>query len=219
MLLNVHSYYSLRYGTIGIEPLTDLLINAGYTAAVLTDINNTTGSLEFLKLCMGKGIKGMAGVEFRNGDTLLYIGIARGAEGFREMNELLTQCNLTETHLPETAPAFNDVYVIYPFGIRQVHELNENEYIGVKPKHLNKIWGSKDYSRYVVWQPVTFANKKDFRLHCQLRAINNNILLSQLLPHQAANREDLLCTRDALLQALDNPDVTVIEGRKVVTEA
>ena len=203
MLLNVHSYYSLRYGTIGIEPLTDLLINAGYTAAVLTDINNTTGSLEFLKLCMGKGIKGMAGVEFRNGDTLLYIGIARGAEGFREMNELLTHCNITDTHLPETAPAFNDVYVIYPFGTRQVHELNENEYIGVKPKHLNKIWGSKDYSRYVVWQPVTFANKKDFRLHCQLRAINNNILLSQLLPHQAANREDLLCTRDALLQAYE----------------
>ena len=203
MLLNVHSYYSLRYGTIGIEPLTDLLINAGYTAAVLTDINNTTGSLEFLKLCMGKGIKGMAGVDFRNGDTLLYIGIARGAEGFMEMNELLTHCNLTDTHLPETAPAFNDVYVIYPFGTKQVHELAENEYIGVKPKHLNKIWGSKDFSRYVVWQPVTFANKKDFRLHCQLRAINNNILLSQLQPHQAANREDLLCTSDTLIQAYE----------------
>ena len=128
MLLNVHSYYSLRYGTIGIEPLIDLLQQAGYDAAVLTDINNTTGSLEFMKLCAERGIKGMVGVEFRNEDTLLYIGIARGAEGFREMNELLTHCNLNKIQLPETAPAFHDVLVIYPFGQRQLHELGGNEY-------------------------------------------------------------------------------------------
>src|ERR1019366_1846803 len=203
MLLNVHSYYSLRYGTMGIEPLIDRLIEAGYDNAVLTDINNTTGSLEYLKHCKAKGFKGFVGVEFRNSDKVLYIGIARGAQGFRELNELLTECNLGKKQLPETAPAFNDVYVVYPFGQKHVNDLKENEYIGVKPKHLNKIWQNdkRELSKYVIWQPVTFANKKDFRLHCQLRAINNNILLSQLQAHQAADRDDLLCTRDKLLNA------------------
>ena len=115
MLINVHSYYSLRYGTIGIEPLIDQLILAGYDNAILTDINNTTGSLEYLKQCNAKGFRGQVGVEFRNGDTVLFIGIAKGSQGFRELNELLTQCNLTNTPLPEIAPAFNDVYVVYPF--------------------------------------------------------------------------------------------------------
>ena len=202
MLLNVHSYYSLRYGTLGIEPLTDVLIKAGYDAVVLTDINNTTGSLELMKHCIGKGLKANAGVEFRNGDSTLYIGIAKGSEGFRELNELLSISNLTKTPLPETAPAFNDVYVVYPFGNRQVQELRENEYIGIKQMHLNKLWhSSNDIGKYVIWQPVTFANKKDFKLHCQLRAIDNNILLSQLQQNQAAGRDELLITKQALLDA------------------
>ena len=218
MLLNVHSYYSLRYGTLGIEPLIDLLIQAGYESAILTDINNTTGSLEFLKHCNTKGFRGQVGVEFRHGDTILYIGITKGAQGFRELNELLTQSNLTNTPLPEIAPEFNDVYVIYPFGQRQVNDLRENEYIGVKPRHLNKIWQSskKELSKYVVWQPVTFANKKDFRLHCQLRAINNNILLSQLQAHQAASRDDLLCTKDKLMEAYQSFPQIISNTQKLI---
>ncbi len=203
MLLNVHSYYSLRYGTIGIEPLIELLMQAGYDSAVLTDINNTTGSLEFLKKCKGKGIKGNVGVEFRNGDNLLYIGIARGAKGFQELNELLSECNLGAKPLPVVAPVFNDVYVIYPFEKREEHELRENEFIGVKASHLNKLWQKVKIrkEKYVIWQPITFANKNDFRLHCQLRAINHNILLSQLQPHQAASRDDLLIPKGILLNA------------------
>ena len=201
MLLNIHSYYSLRYGTIGLEPLIDMLIDAGYTEAVLTDINNTTASLDFIRLCKAKGLTGHVGVEFRDGDTVLYIGIARGTQGLWELNELLTKCNLNSIEIPKVAPEFNDVLVIYPFEHRQVNELRENEYIGVKAKHLNKIWGSKDYSRYVMWHPVTFADKKDFRLHCQLRAINSNILLSQLQANQAASRDDVLIPRVKLIDA------------------
>ncbi len=203
MLLNVHSYYSLRYGTIGIEPLIDLLIQMGYDSVVLTDINNTTGSLEFLKKCIGKAIKGNVGVEFKNSDTLLYIGIAKNGKGFQELNELLTYSNMNKQPLPETAPAFNDAYVIYPFEQKQVSELRDNEFIGVKQKHLNKLWliDQKHIHKYVIWQPVTFANKNDFKLHCQLRAIDNNILLSQLQQNQAASRDELLCSRDAVLSA------------------
>ncbi len=210
MLLNIHSYYSLRYGTIGIEPLIELLKEGGYDCATITDINNTTGSLEFIKRCKAKSIKGNVGVEFRKDDTLLYIGIAKGQKGFQELNELLSQSNLENRPLPDFAPAFDDVYVIYPLGTVDPANLRDNEYIGVKPTQLNKIWQSakKQNAKYVMWQPITFANKNDFRLHCQLRAINNNILLSQLHPNQVANREDLFVSRDQLLYAFrDYPQI------------
>lgn len=200
MLLNVHSYYSLRYGTIGIEPLVEKILQNGYDVAALTDINNTTGSLEYLKLCQEKGIKGVVGAEFRNGCKLLYIAIAKGAGGFQEINELLTAKNFSKNEFEELAPAFNDVFVIYPFCENRIYRLKENEFIGVKPTHLNKVLATKgNHSKYVIWQPVTFADKNDFRLHCQLRAIDNNILLSQLQQHQAANREDLLIDRTTLI--------------------
>ena len=215
MLLNVHSYYSLRYGTIGVEPLIDRLIQAGYDTAVITDINNTTGCLEYIKHCNNKGFRGNVGVEFRNGDTLLYIGIAANAQGFQELNELLTSCSLRGEKLTDFAPVFNNVYVVYPFGY--AHPLRENEFIGVKPKHLNKMRSNKAaHDKYVVWHPVTFDNKKDFRLHCQLRAINNNILLSQLQPHQVGDRDELLIPKDLLLNAYKDFPQVINNTRKLM---
>ena len=49
MLLNVHSYYSLRYGTLSPEMLVDKLMQKGYDTAVLTDINNSSGVFEYVK--------------------------------------------------------------------------------------------------------------------------------------------------------------------------
>ena len=198
MLLNVHSYYSLRYGTIGIDPLIDLLIAAGYDTAVLTDINNTTGALEFVRKCLQKGLQPNVGVEFRQGDIFRYIGIARNAEGLKELNDLLTGITFRTHTLEETAPAFNNVLVLYPF--EYVHALRDNEYIGVKKVQLNKVRASTvSRSRMVIWHPVTIEKLKDFRLHCQLRAIDNNILLSQLQKQQAGTREDILIPCATLL--------------------
>jgi len=202
MLLNVHSWYSLRYGTLSVEHLPAMLRQRGYDAAVLTDINNSTGALEFIKYCQEQGFRGYAGMEFRDGDRLLYFCIAKNNRGFAELNALMTDCNLTGKKLPEVAPAFNDAYVVYPFGSRKWSELRENEYIGVQPKHLTKIVFEKKeaMSRYVVWQPVSFEDDKGYLLHRQLRAINSNILLSQLQPEQCAETSERLCTKDELLQ-------------------
>ena len=89
MLLNVHSYYSLRYGTISLETLVDMLLAAGHEVAALTDINNTTGALEYFKYCTAKGLRAVLGVEFRNGNELLFIGLAKNALGFKELNDVL----------------------------------------------------------------------------------------------------------------------------------
>lgn len=200
MLLILHSYFSLRYGTLSIDQLVNGLVDRGYDTAVLTDINNSTGSLQFIKACRDKGINGLAGIEFRNGDELLYIGIARNANGFREMNELLTEHNRTKTALPPLAPLFKDVTIIYPFekGINNL--LREHEFIGIRSIHLNKIRIKFEHFRnkFVIWQPVTFITSQQFHLHRQLRAIDHNILISQLSPAMAADQFEVFPSRQNL---------------------
>jgi DNA polymerase-3 subunit alpha len=202
MLINTHSYYSLRYGTLSPQQLCLMMKQYGYHTAVLTDINNSSGFFDFLKCCRELGLNGLAGMELRNGNELLYIGIARNAQGFAELNELMSHSNLTKTPLPKTAPPFRHVYVVYPYGSRTVSQLNENEYIGIRPQHRNKIINDGALlNKYVIWHPISFADKAGFNLHCQLRAINHNILLSQLQAQQRGGPDERPVSQDRLLKA------------------
>jgi len=116
MYINCHSYYSLRYGTLSVERLSELAAAAGVERMVLTDINNTTGVPDFVRECRSRNITPAAGIEFRDGNRLLYIGIARNNEGFRELNEFLTHHNISGEPLPLRPPSFPNAYVIYPAG-------------------------------------------------------------------------------------------------------
>ncbi len=116
MYLNCHTYYSLRYGTLSAERLVELAAAAGVRHLVLTDINTTTGIPQFVRECRSRNIIPAAGIEFRDGNKLLYIGIARNNEGFRELNEFLTDHNITGTPLPGRPPPFPNAFIIYPSG-------------------------------------------------------------------------------------------------------
>lgn len=216
MLINCHSYYSLRYGTIAIEDLVNLLIREGYDTAVLTDINNSTGVLEFIGHCQRKGFNGLTGIEFRNGPHLLYIGIARNNAGFGQLNDFLTRHNLQKEPLPEQAPQLQDVFFVYPFQPEKQQQLQDNEYIGIRPSQLTKIvMRPKSFQdRLVIWAPVSFSKLEEFRLHCQLRAISHNILLSQLKPHQAGSREEVLLSQPELISRYSSfPQIIINTGK------
>ena len=135
MYLNCHSYYSLRYGTLSIEKLVEQAAEAcdparttrlagairklalsedTRPAMALTDINNSTGSMDFIAACKERGIKPIAGIEFRQEDRLLYVGLARNNDGFRELNEFLSYHNLRNIPFPDKPPAFNNVFLVYP---------------------------------------------------------------------------------------------------------
>jgi DNA polymerase-3 subunit alpha len=202
MLLNLHSYYSLRYGILSINQLVGGLTCRGYDTAVLTDINNSTGSLIFIKACMEAGIKGLAGMEFRNGDELLYICIAKNESGFKELNDLQTVCNRTKRPHENMAPAFKYVAVIYPFGKKLERPLLEHEYIGIRHTHLTKIrlQNNEAMECYVIWQPASFTNSKEYKLHTQLRAIDHNLLISQLKPGQYAEASEVFPSKAQLLE-------------------
>ena len=165
MYLNCHSYYSLRYGTMTIEKFVESAIQKGVNALALTDINSTMGTIDFVKACTQNGIYPVAGIEFRNGNDLLYIGIACNNEGFRELNEFLTNCSIDSSIIPAEAPAFREVYIIYPFTGIKNKRLRDNELIGVKPTDLTRLATSEYHykqNKLVALFPVTFAGYEEY---------------------------------------------------------
>ena len=113
MFLNCHSYFSLRYGTLPVEELVEAAHQHGIGSLALTDINNSTGVPDFVKACRQAGIKPITGIEFRDDDKLLYVGIARNREGMRELNELLTHHNISATPLPERPLKLDNCFIMY----------------------------------------------------------------------------------------------------------
>lgn len=194
MFLNCHSYYSLRYGTLSVESLIAAAKKFNIPSLALTDINTSMGIPDFVRECNENGIKPIAGIEFRNHENqLLYVAIAKNNEGLREINEFLSQHNLSRTPLPALTPEFNHVYVIYPFDKSSEVKLRDFEFIGIKPSQLNRLITSPIRiisSKLIVLQTVTFDNEEDYELHCHLRAIDNNVLLSRLSPDQIASKDE-----------------------------
>ena len=210
MYLNCHSYYSLHYGTLSIADLLDLAILNGIQTIALTDINTTMGIPEFVKEAELKGIKPIAGCEFRNDDDLLFIGLAKNREGLKELNDWQTEHNLQEQTYPANAPEFKHVYVIYPFGRKSPNELRENEFTAIKASQLNKLLTSgyrKHPDKLVVWQPVTFKNKEGQFLHKTLRAIDHNVLISKLQENQFASQPETIDYYDLMNQFRDYPEI------------
>lgn len=207
MYLNCHTYFSLRYGTLSPEELVQLAASHKVDILVLTDINNSTGILDFIKACRKKNITPIVGIEFRHNNQPLYTGIAINNEGFRELNSFLTHHNLTNKPLPNNAPSFKHCYVVYPFSTHAPEQLNDNEYAGIRHRELNRLISSPFRDRQdklLVWQPITFRNRAGYELHRHLRAIDNNILLSQLQPYDLALETEWFVAPDKLKAAFNN---------------
>src|SRR5512133_1799562 len=133
MFLNIHSYFSLRYGTLSIGSIVEKARSLGLPSLALTDINNTMGMIDFVKQCGEAGIQPIAGIEFRDADhRLLYTGIARNNQGFRELNEFLSIHNESGAELPVRPEEFQQAYLVYPSSSFP-ESLRENELIGIPP--------------------------------------------------------------------------------------
>ncbi len=196
MYLNCHSYYSLRYGTLSEVELLDLAIEHKQNCIALTDINNTSAGLNFVRRAKEKNIKPILGIDFRNGNQQCYVTLARNNEGYLELNNFLSKHLHSKTSFADKSPVFQNAFIIYPF--ERVMELDkttfsENEFIGIGPKDLNRLRFSK-YSTYkdklVLLLPVSFNSKRDYNTHRLLRAIDTNTLLSKLPAEEQASFEE-----------------------------
>ena len=115
MYLNCHSYYSFKYGTMSPEELLREAKRKGISCIALTDINSTSGILDFFRLAKNHEIKPVAGIDFRNGVEQKFIGIAKNRDGFYELNKFLSHHLHTGEKFADRAPEFENSFVIYPF--------------------------------------------------------------------------------------------------------
>ncbi|MBC9798415.1 DNA polymerase III subunit alpha [Sinomicrobium weinanense] len=207
MYLNCHSYYSLRFGTFSEVDLLELARENHVTQLALTDINNTSACLNFIRKASTYNIKPIVGIDFRNGINQQFVGIAKNNEGFRQLNTWLSEHLHLERPIPQQAPDLPGTVFIYPFEKVLLHGMEafkEHEYIGISVKDLRKLPFSK-YIGYkdklIVLQPVTFRSKRDYNAHRLLRAIGNNILLSKLSTEEVASEDEKMYPVENLYQA------------------
>lgn len=198
MYLNVHSYNSLCYGTMPIADLVAKAAASGYRVLPLTDINTTMGVADFVFECKKLNLRPVAGCEFRNGNELLYVALAKDNSGYAELNVFLTQHNISKLPYSEQAPQWENVFVIYPFGKRNPNSLRENEFLGVRLSQLTKLFRCDCLDKLVMMQPLTFADENDFQLHRNLRAIDRNVLLSRLEKEDCADDDEIFLSSERL---------------------
>jgi len=194
MYLNCHSFHSLRYGTIPLADLVEQGAASRVKALALTDINTVTGIYDFYTACKAVDIKPLVGIEFRQDNKLLYIGLAKNREGIGEMCRFLTWHNFEDVALPEQAPDFANVSIIYPVENLPT-TLKDYEHIGIRPEQVTLLfsrqWHDK-IDKMVVLQPVTYRTKKEYNLHKILRAIELNVIGSKLVKDDYCRETEVL---------------------------
>lgn len=250
MYFNCHSHFSFQYGTLSISSIFDEAKKHRVKKLVLTDINNTSAYIELLRVIKERRheweLEIALGIEFREANDILYIGIARNDEGFQELNKYLSHRNTSSSSLARQAPYFSNAYIIYPINNAPAY-LRENEFIGIRTKDLNKIFRNKlsvpvkhdqaqapsptgkqhfiDFplDKMVVWQPVTFSSdpvkaKQGYNIHRLLRAINHNTLLSKLPPEIQADSDEVMRPETELKSLFSNYPTLISNCEKIIDD-
>jgi DNA polymerase-3 subunit alpha len=225
--LNVHTSLSFKYGTLSPEEIFIQAQSLGIKKIAITEINNTSSYIELLRIIDERKdeyqLELAVGMEFREGNELRFITISRNNRGFEEINRYRSYLNLKQLPVPDRAPAFNNVFVIYPYG-GAIHPetLRENEFLGVRGSQVNKLpvipqfraWEDK----LVILQPVTFKDKITHNIHRLLRAIDNNTLLSKLAPQQQAHDDEIMLSENKLEELFVNHPVIIANTRRLLGE-
>jgi DNA polymerase-3 subunit alpha len=173
--------------------LLSLAQSMNISCLALTDINNTSACLNFIRIASKYKIKPVVGIDFRNGADQLYVGLAKNNAGFLALNNFLSEHKHAKKQLPKQAPFFEDAYIIYPYkkaALFVQKKYNKNEFIGVSPQDLSHLIFSPLKileDKLVVLQTVTFTTKTQYNTHRLLRAIDNNTLLSKLSKSEEAD--------------------------------
>jgi DNA-directed DNA polymerase III PolC len=246
MYLNCHTGFSFKYGTLPIEALFEEARRCGVHKLALTEISNTASYMEMLRICSNfKALENgrtrfgqepydldiAMGIEFRKKDTLQYIALARNNQGFEHINRTLSYCNREGKSMPDRAPEFDDVAVIYPFGKIDPSQLRVHEYIGLRHHDLFLYATLPERAMYpgkfVILHPVTFLPPesvkgklfyRDYNTHRLLRSIANNTLLSKLREHEHARKEEFMIPeRD--LEALYHDFPELISNTRALLDA
>ena len=206
--MNSHSYYSLRYGVLSPKEWLAFFESQPWNAMAITDINNTSACMTVLYLLRNHSRKRpVIGVDFRNGIVPCYVALAKNWEGFRQINDHLSEHLHRKQRFSSRAPvaALKDAWIIYPLeALPPDALLAPNELIGVGADQLRFLHLSPHAHRQhklIAMPTATFRGKRDHNAHRLLRAIDENTLLSKLSKDKQAKEEDRYLANDELLSA------------------
>lgn len=188
---------------------------------MLTDINNTSGIFEILQDAKKFNIDVKAGIEFRNGNTHVFTGIAKNNDGFAELNRFLSHYLKAKEPIPETAPDFEQVYVIYPFRQDKEYILKENERIGISRNDLGRyrtLKKSATDDRFIAFNPVTFAGKKDYNAHRILRAMDNCSIITKLTQEDTGAEWEQFQTYDELIAVFHEESYLLHRAQQMIDD-
>ena len=195
MFINNHSYFSLRYGTIAPESILKMAQKRNIKTLALTDINNTSASLDFVRMAPKYGVKPILGVDFRNNGIQQFIILAQNNNGFQQINTYLSNITSTQTsNIPKRAKTLEDTVVVYPYTKCKHFKLKRHEFWGVRIEHIPELEYNRAFvniSKFVILHTCSFRDKKDFNTHRLLRAIDQNTLLSKLSVNVQGQANDL----------------------------
>lgn len=203
MFLNCKTFFSLRYGTMHAEMLVNKAHELGIGSLALTNINMTSDAWEFVERCRRLDMKPILGLECRNNNDFKYLLLARNQEGWQQINIFLSTHLQQEIPFPDTAPLLPHTYVVYALGSRAPETLATHELIGVKPWQRNKLFRTDTLAlrdKLVILQPVTFQDEPHYELHRLLRAIDQNILITQLEAHMTGHPQEQFQTPASLVE-------------------
>ncbi|HMG14467.1 MAG TPA: PHP domain-containing protein, partial [Saprospiraceae bacterium] len=202
-----HTYYSLKYGTLSPAKLVEAAAAKGLKVLALADINNTSCGFDFIQQCKKHNIKPVLGIDFRQNNKQLYVGIARNEEGFKELCSFLTQHSLQNSKLPVVPPHMQNVYIIYTDPPKPIEQFKSYEFIGIRPENANKIYSSNwrnNIDKLIAYSPICFLDKLGYKTHKILRAIDLNTVFSKLDATEMAQSHDQLYSTTDLESFYEN---------------
>lgn len=219
MYVNCKTWFSYRYGTYKTRELIAQAQAMGISALALTNINGNPDAWDFVHYCREADIKPILGCEIHNDNRFCYLLIARNDQGLMQINRFVSRYKMAEKPFPARPVFDDDVFIIYALGVLQSSELQDNELIGVRASEVNKLFSVpvKDHpEKFIIRQPVTFQDKKNFNLHRLLRAIDGNTLLSKLSPDDVGSPDEVFMTEEELMEKFSQYPAIIKRTREVI---
>ncbi|OAV42740.1 hypothetical protein A3850_015990 [Lewinella sp. 4G2] len=171
----------------------------GVQTLALADANNTSCAVEFVDRCRKAGIKPILGISFWRDGQWLYTGLARNAEGWRNLCAYLSKYSLAEQPLPTCPPPLADTWIIYPRLCKPIRDFKDNELLGIRPQHVNRLFSHELRNfqhKLVALAPVLGITDEDYARHKTLRAIDLNTVHTKLTPKDLGGKGDRLLPPD-----------------------
>ena len=198
VLLAVHSYYSLMWGTCSPEKICAAAKKRGYQRLAITDTNNLYGLWSFLKSCERENITPIVGAEVtdsakkpadKSSTGYRAVCLVKNDQGFRNLCRIITRRH-TDAVFDLKSVIFNHagglvIVTQHPELLTPWHEAGLTVAAGVSGKPDGAALRLRKTSRYLgipmLFTPGSFfTNPDDFKTHRILRAIDLNTSLSRL---------------------------------------